>query len=65
MAGAAPLATAAEDGGAGDDVAAGLEVGHALAHGLYDASRLVAEDDGWLEGPGPVYEVQVAMAQAR
>ena len=64
MAGEAAIAVAAEDGEAGDDVVARLDVGNLLADLFDDASGFVAEDCGRRERPLALYEVEVAVADA-
>jgi hypothetical protein len=54
----------AEDGQAGDDVIARLELAHLQPHRLDDAGGLVAEDGGGGERVEAVHEVQIAVADA-
>ena len=64
VAGQALVADAAEHGETGNDVVAGPEVGHQLAHLLHYAGGLVAQYGGRCHGVQPLHEVEIAVADA-
>jgi hypothetical protein len=56
------VAVTAEDGKAGDNVVAGLDIRHLLPDFLHYSGRLVAENGRRRERPQTLNEMQVTMA---